>query len=298
MPNGIEILERRLEDIQDFYNRSDEFFIALGRDSEWSDESNPPELTGDSSDVSDFESSVFGYVNSSVDIEPIPAKVIIGSGTNGEVTIEVDETYKEGKNGNGVECNVVDTSGTADLTLVVDWDLTNEILTIEPATDSSGNIISTAQEISDEVNSIPELVSYYFGDGTGVFDSGDAGSFVLDGGEGPTKKACYIVEDEEGSILYQGVNYRKIYDKDFESEKPVNLYFKILIPTDVFSSIDSYRQLGIYYNLTRADGVSSDKDILEPSEVADKGTLYSISNFRRVLRRDDRFETTVEVIEF
>lgn len=284
------LVDRRIERAFRFINDYNEFFIGLGRTTEWDDRYNPPELTGEETDVEEL----FGYIKSEINIDPLDATTIINDGViDGEIEIIVDGN---GKEGNNYTIEVIDTSGIASLSLNVYLSGTYD-LKIELSTDSNGDLDSTqniASNIVNKINNLTDFSASYSGDGTGVLSSAESDNFT--GGVGPTENYCFVVPDSNGSILYRDSHYRKVYDKDAYDERVTMLYFEIIVPVNEFTNYNSYRQAGLYCDLTRADGVTS--DILTISEVSDNGTLYSISNFQVVERRSDRFEKVMFIIDF
>lgn len=283
----------RVDEMFEFINAHDEFFIGLGKTSEWSDEKNPPDPTGEEDSITEL----FGLVKSKVPITAISADVTIGAGTNGQVTITADQ---EGSSGNDYQIEVIDNSGTADVAMSAS--LTDTLLTLDLGTDGSSNLDDSknaASLVASEIDTIPEFTASDSGDGSTALDADDCGTFDFTDGEGPKEKCVFLKEDSEGDILYRDVNYSKVYKRDAYSELPLYLYFEALISVDEFTSIEDYRQLGIFYGVQRASGVPSDEEVLDyPDEVDDLGTLYSISNVKRVARQDERYERITMLVEY
>ncbi|MOA58663.1 hypothetical protein D3C78_1830930 [compost metagenome] len=62
--------------------------------------------------------------------------------------------------------------------------------------------------------------------------------------------------------------------------------------------LQSFRQVGLYSNLTRESSVPSGQLVLLPAEVEDTGLLEIVDNRRVTHRQDDQSEKLSLVIEF
>lgn len=122
--------------------------------------------------------------------------------------------------------------------------------------------------------------------------------------EGVYDKCSFVVEDPAGTIFYRGNQYRIVDDVNAQSEGAKRLYFEGLVPADEFPTVDDYRQLGIYYGLTRdlnntvVEDEVLDYDGTAGDEVTDVGTLYALCNISKVSRLSDRYEKIQMMIEF
>lgn len=65
MARSVVVTEERVDKAKEFKDAYDEFWLGLGRTSEWDDEDNPPEPTGDESTLDEL----FGYVLSQVEVD-------------------------------------------------------------------------------------------------------------------------------------------------------------------------------------------------------------------------------------
>lgn len=296
MAGSVVLTEKRIDEAFEFKNSSNEFWLGLGQYTAWSDEDNPPDPTGDETEVN----QLFGLIESSVNIDVLEASTTIGDSSEGLVDINADNI---GNEANSWTVEIVN-PGTISNSLNATWDEVNEILSISLETDSNGDLnssINTAQNISDEINTLSDFNASVNTSGVFTQLSVDGGPYSFSEGEGPEKECCFCVIDESnGTVSYRGKTYRKVYDKDAYSKKATYLYFKVLIPVDEFKSYDAYRQIGLYRNLSRdLNETTSDDEYLDyPSEVSDIGELYSISNRMRIIRQEDKFETVGLILEF
>lgn len=114
-----------------------------------------------------------------------------------------------------------------------------------------------------------------------------------------TEDSCgFVVEDSEGDILYNDRYYRLLNNGDEVEENATSLYFESIIPVSVFEGHSEFRQMGLYYGLQRESVVDNAEMLDYPDEVVDVGTIYAISNFTKIERRDDRLARLQLIVYF
>lgn len=290
MSNSVVLMKHRIEKALEFKDLTTEFFIGLGRTTSWDNNDSPPEPTGLETSIDEL----FGLVSSQIQIPEKYATVNIG--TIEEISIEYVEG---GSEGNSYTVEVLDSTGQ--LSVSLDVTLTGYDLVITLGTDGSGVLDSTqniASNITSNINSLLEFDATFLGVGTGVFSTGES-TKSFSGGLGPYINSTFVKEDSNGPIIYRGVDYTTVYDEDIYTENAFKIYFEGLIPVNEYPSIESYRQLSIYYNSLRDVGVDSSQLILNyPEDISDLGTLYSISNLTPIKRLPDAFEKLQLIVEF
>ena len=113
------------------------------------------------------------------------------------------------------------------------------------------------------------------------------------------KSMCYTVSSGLGDINVLGQDYKFCSDNDAYSNDARFVYLRGEIFNSDFieNPTFSYRQIGIYSNLTPATGHEGSL-VLDPGYVTDNGVLEYYSNEQPIERRDDRNDVFEIVLEF
>lgn len=104
----------------------------------------------------------------------------------------------------------------------------------------------------------------------------------------------------EGTIIIEHANnskWRVVDPADALSEGAYYVYIETTIMPEDFPT-GEYRQVGIFTGLQRANGISTAKTVLLPSEVANPGILEIIDNRPPSTRNDSTREQLSFVIKF
>lgn len=110
-------------------------------------------------------------------------------------------------------------------------------------------------------------------------------------------KYLVVPDDVNGTIEYQNTKWRVVPLNQAYQEKARFVFLETTIRYDELP-LGTYRQVGVYVDLVRADGVPSNKNNLLPEEVDDHGTLVIIDNRKFSNRQEDQKEILNVVIEF
>lgn len=107
-----------------------------------------------------------------------------------------------------------------------------------------------------------------------------------------------VVPDEEGTLRYRDTKWRVVSQSDALDEGARWVYVSTYISYDELPTNISYRQIGCFTGLIKAEGVSEGKFSLLPEEVKDPGILEVLDNRKAIYREPDQREQLVIVIEF
>ena len=110
-------------------------------------------------------------------------------------------------------------------------------------------------------------------------------------------KYMVVPDNENGTIMYRDSRWRTIpFDKAIE-EKSRWVYIECFLRYDELP-LGTYRQIGVYSNLIRADETPIGKMALVDNEIKDHGILEFVDNIRRVTRQLEQREHFSLIIEF
>ena len=107
-----------------------------------------------------------------------------------------------------------------------------------------------------------------------------------------------VIPDDNGELVYRDTKW-KIVPADQAYEKGARwVYVSTHVSYTELTTNISYRQIGLYTNLEKAEGVPTGKSILLPSEVGNPGILEVLDNRPPIYREADQREQLVLIIEF
>ena len=108
-----------------------------------------------------------------------------------------------------------------------------------------------------------------------------------------------VLEDGKPyEISYRGTRWKIIPESDAVEFGARWVYIMSFINYDEFPVDLVYRQIGVWTNLQRAEGIAAGKANLLPSEVESPGILEVIDNRKPTYRELDQREKLAVVIEF
>ena len=110
-------------------------------------------------------------------------------------------------------------------------------------------------------------------------------------------KYMVVPDDENGTILYRDSRWRIVPFNEALAEKSRWVYIECYVRYDELPLL-TYRQMGVYAGLERAEDVPVGKLALLPEEVENTGILEFVDNRRRVTRQVDQREHFSIIIEF
>ena len=106
-----------------------------------------------------------------------------------------------------------------------------------------------------------------------------------------------VVPDESGTIEYRDGNWKAVSEEDAFTLNSKWVYVSAYLKYAEFP-LGSYRQIGLFSGLQRAEGVDVGQVILLPSEVADTGILHIIDNRKVTTRQEEQKEHINFILEF
>ena len=104
-----------------------------------------------------------------------------------------------------------------------------------------------------------------------------------------------VVQDDNGSLEYRGVNWRIVSPTDAVTEGARWVYISTELSYDELPTNKPYRQVGIYTGLKKAGSVQGNVYNLLPNQVSDKG-LLEVIDFRKPVYRDSDVREKLKII--
>lgn len=242
-----------------FYNEP-ELFIGAGVSQPWPDDSNPPTPVDSSFNVGwisnqAYSGSSLSNLNCTVALTQAP---LLTSRTL-VLTVLSASTYQ------------VTSGGTV----------------VGPTTNTAGPSPNTAVDPG-----LSLLVT------STAMTPGDTFTFTADGINVGFKKCSQVnlvVPDVNGTIAYRDQNWRIVDPADALSQGARWVYVATSFIYDELPVNVTYRQLGVFSGLQRAEGVSTSQGTLLPNQVASVGTVEVLEN-RSPTTRDISQQATIRFI--
>ena len=104
-----------------------------------------------------------------------------------------------------------------------------------------------------------------------------------------------VVQDDNGSLEYRGVNWRIVSPTDAVTEGARWVYISTELSYDELPTDKPYRQVGIYTGLKKSSSVQGNVYNLLPNQVTDKG-LLEVIDFRKPVYRDSDVREKLKII--